>query len=344
MSLSVAVLGASGFAGAELLRILERHPSMRVVAAAASAQVGRSVADAYPSLESVADMNFCTVDEALSAGADLIFSSLPHTASMDLFADKDDAKIVDLAGDFRLNEADRYAQWYGEAHANPQSLPAWEYGLTEFNRQAVGGAGKVANPGCYPTAVLLALLPLIQAGVMDAGTVHVDAKSGISGAGRAGGEGFDYSSVNESLAPYSVTGHKHIAEMEEQISAAAGKPVQVTFIPHLVPMTRGLLATCIADAVGEVNDDDLHDVLARTYKDEPFIRVLDKGQLPKTKRLSGTNDAEVAVRVDQRTGKVFAFGAIDNLVKGAAGQAVQNANLMCGLSETAGLDLHPCLP
>lgn len=344
MTLSVAVLGASGFAGAELLRILEGHPSMQVVAAAASAQVGRPVADAYPALDSVADMHFCTVDEALDAGTDLVFSSLPHTASMDLFAGKDDAKIVDLAGDFRLNEADRYAEWYGEAHANPQSLGAWQYGLTEFNRQAVTGADKVANPGCYPTAALLALLPLIQAGAIDAGSIHVDAKSGISGAGRAGGEGFDYSSVNESLAPYSVTGHKHIAEMEEQISAAAGKPVQVTFIPHLAPMTRGLLATCIADAVDDPDDDALRDILARSYKDEPFVRVLGAQQLPKTKRLSGTNDAEVCVRVDQRTGKVFAFAAIDNLVKGAAGQAIQNANLMCGLPETAGLGLNPCLP
>lgn len=344
MTLSVAVLGASGFAGAELLRILEGHPSMGVIAASASAQVGRPVADAYPALESVAKLQFCSVEEALDAGAELIFSSLPHTASMKLFADKDDAKIVDLAGDFRLDEADRYVQWYGEAHANPGSLAAWQYGLTEFERQAVAGADKVANPGCYPTAALLALLPLIHAGAIDAGTIHVDAKSGISGAGRAGGEGFDYSSVNESLAPYSVTGHKHIAEMEEQISSAAGKAVRITFVPHLVPMTRGILATCIADAVGDVDGDSLHDVLARSYKDEPFIRVLGPDQLPKTKRLSGTNDAEVCVRVDVRTGRVIAFAAIDNLVKGAAGQAVQNANLMCGLPETAGLHLNPCLP
>ncbi|MEX2587056.1 MAG: N-acetyl-gamma-glutamyl-phosphate reductase [Actinomycetota bacterium] len=344
MSLSVAVLGASGFAGAELLRIVEGHPNLYVVAASASAQVGRPVADAYPALESVAGLHFCTVDEALDAGAEVIFSSLPHTASMSLFANKDDAKIVDLAGDFRLDEADRYVQWYGEAHSNPDSLLDWEYGLTEFRRQAVTGADKVANPGCYPTAALLALLPLVQAGAIDAGSIHIDAKSGISGAGRAGGEGFDYSSVNESLAPYSVTGHKHIAEMEEQISFAAGKPVHITFIPHLVPMTRGILATCIADGAGDLDDGALHEVLVRAYKDEPFIRVLGTGQLPKTKRLSGTNDAEVCVRADARTGKVIAFAAIDNLVKGAAGQAVQNANLMCGLSETAGLDLNPCLP
>lgn len=344
MSLAVAVLGASGFAGAELLRIIEGHPQMRVVAAAASSRVGEKVSDSYPSLESVSELRFCSVDEALDCGADLIFTSLPHTASMKLFSGPVGAKVVDLAGDFRLSDPEAYVDWYGEAHANPGSLADWEYGLTEHRRSAVAGADKVANPGCYPTAALLALLPLVHAGAIDPQTVHIDAMSGISGAGRAGGEGFDYSSVNESLAPYAVTGHKHIAEMEEQLSKAASAAVRLTFVPHLAPMTRGILATCVAAAAGDHNEQQLHGILEGAYKGEPFVRVLEPGVLPKTKRLSGTNHAEVCVRLDARTGRVLAIAAIDNLVKGAAGQAVQNANLMCGLPEVSGLDLHPCLP
>lgn len=341
--IKAAVLGASGFAGAELLRILDSHPGIRVVAAAAATQVGRSVGDLYPGLSSVAALEFVPLERALSEEVDVVFSSLPHNASMELFAGEGGPRVVDLGGDHRLNDAGSYAQWYGQAHAHPGSLAGWIYGLTEIHREQVAGAERVANPGCYPTAVLLVLIPLVRAGVIDAEDLHVDAKSGVSGAGRAGGEGFDFCSANENLAPYGVTGHKHIAEMEQELALAAGGRARVSFVPHLAPMTRGLLASCVSRAVPGTEEADLTAILADAYREEPFIRVLKDG-LPSTKRLSGTNLAEVAVRRDRRSGRVLAFGAVDNLGKGAAGQAVQNANLMLGLPETAGLAARPLVP
>jgi len=342
VTISAAVLGASGFAGAELLRILEAHPEFSVTAAAASSQVGKPVAGAYPSLASVAHLSFVSVQEVLAGDAEILFSSLPHNASMGLFADGR-PKVVDLGGDHRLDDAAQYEKWFGEPHASPESLSSWVYGLTEFHRKEVAEADRVANPGCYPTAALLALAPLLSAGLIEADGIHVDAKSGVSGAGRAGGEGFDFCSANENLSPYAVTGHKHIAEIEQELTLAAGRPIRVSFVPHLVPMNRGILASCAAQATAATTQADLSSALAEAYRDEPFVRILD-GDLPRTKRLSGTNFAEVAVRFDSRTGRVLAFAAIDNLGKGAAGQAVQNANLMFGLPEAAGLGDRPLLP
>lgn len=343
MTIKAAVLGASGFAGAELLRILEAHPEFQVVSAAASSKVGRPLAEAYPALESVSHLEFVSVDEALAGDADLVFSSLPHNASMGLFPAEGGPKVVDLGGDHRLSDPAQYEEWFGQPHSNPDELGAWVYGLTEFHRKEVADADRVANPGCYPTAALLALLPLLAAGAIEADGIHIDAKSGVSGAGRAGGEGFDYSSANENLSPYAVTGHKHIAEIEQELAPAAGREVRVSFVPHLVPMTRGLLATCSAQATPGTTEGDLAAAMEDAYRDEPFVRVL-ASTLPHTKRLSGTNQAEVAVRFDVRTGRVLAFGAIDNLGKGAAGQAIQNANLMFGLPETTGLGDRPLLP
>ncbi|HEX2054074.1 MAG TPA: N-acetyl-gamma-glutamyl-phosphate reductase [Actinomycetota bacterium] len=343
MGIKAAVLGASGFAGAELLRILESHPEIQVVAASASSQVGKRVIDVYPALPSVAELTFVPTGEALDCGADIVFSSLPHKASMTLFADDGGPKVVDLGGDFRLNDPAQHEDWFGEPHTSPHSLASWVYGLTEFHRKEVAGAERVANPGCYPTAALLALLPLVSAGLVEPDGIHIDAKSGISGAGRAGGEGFDFASVNENLSPYKATGHKHIAEIEQELGLAAGRSARVSFVPHLVPMTRGLLASCVAQAVPGASGTEIGSALESAYRDEPFVRIAGGG-LPHTKRLTGTNFAEVGVHLDERTGRVLAFGAIDNLGKGAAGQAVQNANLMLGLPEDMGLLDRPLVP
>lgn len=339
--IKAAVLGASGFAGAELLRLLENHDSIEVTAPAASSQVGRKLAEVYPTLTSLHGLEFLSVDDALQASVDLVFASLPHSASMSVFRGDQPFKVVDLGGDHRLRSPADYQEWFGVAHAYPESLQDWVYGLSELNRESVAGASRVANPGCYPTAALLALAPLLSAGVIGTEGIHIDAKSGVSGAGRAGGEGFDFCSANENLSAYAATGHKHIAEIEQELSRAAGSKVTVSFVPHLVPMTRGLLASCVANA--RDTQADLTQILADAYDGEPFVRVLRDG-LPSTKRLTGTNHAEVAVRRDLRTGKVLAFGAIDNLGKGAAGQAIQNANLMFGFRETTGLQGAPCLP
>jgi N-acetyl-gamma-glutamyl-phosphate reductase len=341
LSARAVVLGASGFAGAELLRLLENHPSLSVVAAAASSSVGEAVTARMPTLGSLAGMRFVAVSEALGTECDIVFSSLPHSASMDLFGAGTAFKIVDLGGDHRLRDPVSYQRWFGRAHAHPERLDEWVYGMTEFKRADIAKAERVANPGCYPTAALLALLPLLRDGVIEPAGIHIDAKSGISGAGRAGGEGFDYASINENLSPYSVTGHKHIAEIEQELAEVAETEVRVSFVPHLAPMTRGLLASCVATLADSSKDPAA--VLASAYRDEPFVRLAEGG-LPHTKRLTGTNHAEVAAKVDERTGRVLAFAAIDNLGKGAAGQAIQNANLMLGFPETDGLGVHPCLP
>jgi N-acetyl-gamma-glutamyl-phosphate reductase len=318
------VLGASGFAGAELLRLLLTHPSIEAVAAAASSNAGKGVAELYPNLSGYRDMKFISVDDALQVDADVIFSSLPPGESAQLFGDSNSRKVVDISADFRLNHS-------------------WIYGLTEFHREEVQGADRLANPGCYPAAALLALGPLAEAGAIESEGIHIDAKSGISGAGRASGEGLDFASVSENTRPYSVTGHRHVPEIEQELSALSGERVTVSFVPHIVPMTRGIVATCVAKLVDGA-EHSVQGILEERYVDEAFVRVLGGQQLPETKHLSGTNLAEVAGRVDERTGKVIVIAAIDNLGKGAAGQALQNANLMLGFEETAGLSTTGILP
>ncbi len=300
----VAVLGASGFAGGELLRILERHPGMELVAAGASSKVGMPVRSLYPwtSFEG----SFVAADAALAASPDLVFASLPHTQSMQLFGPWEGGYAVDLGGDFRLREAGVYREWFGTEHTHPEALGGWVYGLTEWRRPEIAAATRVANPGCYPTAAILALAPLVAAGAVAAEGIHIDAQSGVSG--------------------------------------AAGSPVRVSFVPHLAPVTRGLLATCSAPLAGAASTEELLEIFHRRYKEEPFVRVLGAGELPATKAVTGTNVAEVTVRADPRTGRAIAISAIDNLGKGAAGQAVQNANLMLGLDETTALDTAGLAP
>ena len=339
----VAVLGASGFAGGELLRILARHPGMQVVAAGAASRAGRPVGELYPWLP-VPGGTFVSAEDALGDEPDVVFASLPHTQSMALLGAWEGPAAVDLGGDFRLRDPGAYREWYGQEHTHPGALGSWVYGLTEWRRADVAAARRVANPGCYPTAALLALAPLLAAGAVRAEGIHIDAQSGVSGAGRATGEGFDFVSVNENLRPYAVTGHKHIAEMEQELSVTAGSPVRVSFVPHLAPVTRGLLATCSAPLAGVASTEELLEIFHHRYKEEPFVRVLGAGELPATKAVTGTNVAEVTVRADARTGRAIAICAIDNLGKGAAGQAVQNANLMLGLGEATALDTAGLAP
>lgn len=337
MGFRAVLLGASGYAGSELIRILDRHPSLDVVAAAAHSKVGQEMT-VRSANDSNARRTFVSIDEGLDIACDVLFSSLPHTKSMDLLAGYQGPRVVDLGGDFRLGSAGLYERWYGMPHSQPSVLGRWTYGLTELNRERIAAGDRVANPGCYATAALIVLAPLLAAGVIQPTGIHIDAKSGVSGAGRAGGEGFDFCSANENVRPYGVTGHKHIAEIEQELGKVVGAEITVTFVPHLIPMSRGLVASFVASPFGSTGDKDLTAVLSDAYREEPFVRVLEPPNLPETKRLTGTNLAEVAVRKDERTGRVLGFCAIDNLGKGAAGQAVQNANLMLGLPELAGLE------
>ena len=347
---TVGILGASGYAGAELLRLLARHPGLEVAWASGDSSAGQPVAARYPGLAAAyGGMTFSTAKEGLDKGADVLFMALPHGESATIAAAAlgSAGLVVDLAADFRLRDPDLYPTWYGAAHPLPSELGAWPYGLPELYRSELRGATKIAVPGCYPTAALLALAPLVAAGLIDADGIVVDAKSGISGAGRSLKDPNLFVQANENVNPYGVGRHRHTPEIEQELSRAAGRPVAVTFAPHLVPLSRGLLATCYARLAPGTGDTELTACMAAAYLDEPFVDLVgagaegDPSTWPSTRAVATTNRAQVAVSADPRTGRAVAAAAIDNLVKGAAGQAVQCANLALGLHETAGLDLVP---
>ena len=315
MGTSAVVLGASGYSGGEVLRLLSGHPSIQVLAAAGSTRAGNPVSGAHPHLESAHLGSFVTADEALSRGPDVVFSCLPHGALAER-GSPDAPLVVDLSGDHR---ADR----------------DWIYGLTEFARSDVASSTRIANPGCYPTATLLALVPLAREGLIE-GPIVVDAISGISGAGRTPSDDLLFSNAVGSLKAYGPTEHRHVPEMERMLADVGGIDARVSFTPHLAPVARGLVVTARAHLTRSVGDDDLLDALTAAYSSEPFVSVI--ADWPESKAVVGTNKALVSARVDRRTGFVIASCAIDNLGKGAAGQAIQNANIALGLDETAGLE------
>jgi N-acetyl-gamma-glutamyl-phosphate reductase len=343
---TVGVLGASGYAGGELLRLLARHPGLQVAWAAGDRQRGQPLADRYPGLRAAyGELAFCGLEEGLDKGADVLFLALPHgsAAAVAERALAGAALVVDLSADFRLRDPADYPAWYGSPHPLPDQLGAWPYGLPELHRNELVGAGRVAVPGCYPTAALLALAPLVAAGLVAADGIVVDAKSGLSGAGRSLSDPNLFVQANENVTPYKAGGrHRHTPEIEQELALAAGRPVAVTFTPHLVPLSRGILATCYATLAESAGDDDLAACYQAAYGGEPFVDLLPPGQAwPATRAVATTNRAQVAAVADPRTGRAVAAAAIDNLVKGAAGQAVQCANIALGLPETAGLDLVP---
>jgi N-acetyl-gamma-glutamyl-phosphate reductase len=345
---TVGILGASGYAGAELLRLLARHPELDVAWAAGKTTSGQPVADRYPGLAAAyGELAFCTAAEGLAKGADVLFAALPHGATVSLAGEATAAAglVLDLSADFRLLDPEAYPRWYGFQHPHPEELGAWTYGLPELHRDELRVTTKVAVPGCYPTAALLALAPLLAAGLVEPAGIVIDAKSGVSGAGRSLKDANLFAQANENVSPYGVAGHRHTPEIEQELALAARQAVTVIFTPHLVPMTRGELVTCYAALAGGVGTRELHACYQDAYSGEPFVDVLSpggqSGAWPRTAAVATTNRAQVAAVADPRTGRAVAVAAIDNLVKGAAGQAVQCANLAAGLGETAGLDLVP---
>jgi len=330
----VGVVGASGYGGVELLRLIDGHPDLQTAIVAAHSQAGQPVADLFPNL--AGDRVFDDIDLDRLTELDLVFLATPHGVSLELGAALVDAGVrtVDLSGAFRLT-ADDFATWYEQDHPRDDLAPA-VYGLTEWRREDVRAATLVANPGCYPTATLLGLLPLRD--VIVPGSIVVDAKSGTSGAGRAAKDHLHFSHVYGDLVAYGAPMHRHTGEVEHWLSDGASEALgAISFTPHLIPMSRGLLATCYGTVRDGVGPGDVQQALVDRYADEPFVHVLQPGSFPHTKALAGSNGCHVAVVLDERTGRVVVTSAIDNLGKGAAGQALQNANLMLGLPETAGL-------
>ncbi len=332
-----SVAGASGYAGGEVVRWLARHPRVDLVHATAFREQGRPLAEVFPNLRGFAGQTFNgTGWRQMAADSDVVFLALPHGAAIEAAAAilEGGARVIDLGADFRLKDPAAYARWYGADHTEKKLLAEAVYGLPERNRREIRSARLVANPGCYPTAAALALLPLVTGG-RARGLVIVDAKSGVSGAGRNPSASTHFSEVNENVRPYKLGEHRHGPEMEQTL-AAAGAPLPVYFAPHLAPMTRGILATCYVPLADSLSADDAVRLYRDAYRDEPFVRVLER-ELPQTKATLGSNFCDVAVRVDSERGLAVAVAAIDNLGKGAAGQAVQNMNLMFGFPETEGL-------
>jgi N-acetyl-gamma-glutamyl-phosphate reductase len=339
--LSVAVIGASGYAGGELLRLIAGHPELDVVVATGDSQAGTRVADLYPSLTpAYPDLVFAGYDPVLLADVDICFVALPHGASQPIMAEvaAEARWVVDLAADFRLHRPELYDEWYGEAHTAPALLTEFTYGLPELFRDEVKAARLVAAPGCYPTTAALALAPLVRAGAVDPHGIVVDAASGVSGAGRPPKPTTSFCTVDEDFTAYSLLTHRHTPEIEQAVVEASGLgagDVQVLFTPHLAPMNRGILATCYARPTASTSTDELLALFRAAYAGEPFVVVTDGS--PSTKATLGSNAAHLTARFDPRTGYVVAIASLDNLVKGASGQAVQCANLMAGLDETTGL-------
>ena len=336
--ISVGIIGGSGFTGAELLRLCAAHPQLEVAFATADSQAGVPVGQLYPSLAAAyPDLVFVPFEPKLTERVDLVFLGLPHGASQKILPDilGKVRWVVDLAADFRLRDAELYPTWYGEPHAVPHLLGEFVYGLPELFRHDLQGATAVAAPGCYPTTAALALAPLLESGLVERHGIVVDAASGVSGAGRPPKPTTAFCTVDEDFTAYGLLDHRHTPEIEQSLTRVAGAEVQVLFTPHLAPMNRGILATCYARPTGSTSTAELLELYRSRYADEPFVVVTDAS--PSTKATFGSNAAHVTVRHDPRTGWVMAIAALDNLVKGASGQALQCANILAGIDETTGL-------
>ena len=330
------IIGSTGYAGGELTRLLLQREDVEIVWYGSRSYIDKPYASVYQNMFRLVE-NVCKDDniDELAEEADVIFTATPQGLCASLVNEEilSKTKIIDLSADFRIKDVNIYEQWYKIGHPTPQFIPEAVYGLPEINREAVKGARLIANPGCYPTCSFLSIYPLLKAGLIDPDTIIIDAKSGTSGAGRGAKTDNLYCEVNESIKAYGVASHRHTPEIEEQLSYVAGRPVTISFTPHLVPMDRGILVTAYASLTREA-----------CYKDEYFVRVLEKDVTPQTRWVKGSNFVDVNFKIDPRTKRVVMMGAIDNMVKGAAGQAIQNMNLMFGLPENKGLKLAPMFP
>ena len=354
--IKVGIIGSTGYAGAELVRLLYQHEEAEVIWYGSRSYVDKKYYSVYPNMFEIVDAA-CMDDnmDELAEQVDVIFTATPQGFCASMMNDDilSKVKIVDLSADYRIKDVAVYEKWYGIEHKSPQYIPEAVYGLCEINREDVKKARLVANPGCYTTCSILTAYPLVKEGLIDPDTLIIDAKSGTSGAGRGAKVPNLFCEVNENIKAYGVASHRHTPEIEEQLGYAAGKEIVLNFTPHLVPMNRGILVTEYAKlkpvqkedgSMGLPSYEDIKAVYDKYYKEEKFVRVLDKGVCPETKWVEGSNYVDVNFVIDERTGRIIMMGALDNLVKGAAGQAVQNMNLLFGLKESEGLELVPMFP
>jgi N-acetyl-gamma-glutamyl-phosphate reductase len=342
MKIKAGVVGATGYAGAELVRLLLGHPSAELAAVSSVSFAGKMVSEVYPAYRGFADLVCGNADEVV-AKSDVVFAALPHGLSQELAAQcvKAGKIFIDLGADFRLEDEDEYRAWYGGDFLDPALHKEAVYALPELFREQIRGKRVLANPGCYTTAVPLALAPAIQGGFAEPDGIIADCKSGVTGAGRGVSQNTHYPDLNEGMHPYKVAAHRHTPEMEQTLSHLAGRQVRLTFVPHLLPVNRGILATCYARLKQGVTEEALRAAYEEFYRDEYFIRLLPAGMCADIHNIKCSNFCDISLHIDSRTGTLIAVLALDNMVKGAAGQAVQNMNLVCGLPETEGLTMIP---
>lgn len=346
----IGVLGASGYTGSELVRLLLRHPRAELALLTADRRAGQEMRAVFPQFSPFDLPTLVSIDSVdwRNAGLDLIFCALPHATTQkvikEIFAANDSVKVVDLSADFRLHDTAAYAKWYGHEHHAPELQNEAVYGLVEIHRRDIRNARLVANPGCYTSGAQLPLMPLLKARAIETGEIVIDAKSGMTGAGRSAKEAMLFSEVSEGFHAYGVGHHRHMAELDQEFSLAAGKEVIVTFTPHLVPMNRGILSTIYVRGRRGKTPEDLHAILLKFYEKSAFVHVLPFGETPQTRHVRGSNMTFIGVAKDRISGRAIVISALDNLVKGASGQAIQNMNLVLGYPETLGLEQVALFP
>ena len=337
--IKVGIAGASGYTGLELIRLLANHPEVELSVLTSETYKEKSIADVFPSLNGIININLQSLNVEILKSCDVIFLALPHTIGMDILPEllKSNCKVIDLSADYRLKNADTYSEWYSLTHTHPEFLSQVIYGLPELNREKIKSAQGVANPGCYHTSVILAIAPLLKTDWVDLESIVSDSKSGVSGAGRKTSITTQFSEANEGVTPYGLASHRHTPEIEQELSNLIGKPIKISFSPHLIPMSRGMLSTIYINLNHKLKDENLIEHYENFYSNELFVRVLDKGNFASTHFVSGSNFCDIGIKVDSRVNRLVITSAIDNLIKGASGQAIQNMNIMLGFGEATGL-------
>ncbi|MDA3939532.1 MAG: N-acetyl-gamma-glutamyl-phosphate reductase [Spirochaetia bacterium] len=342
--INAGIIGATGYAGQELIRLLYTHPDVNIVYLSSHSYAGKKLSEVYPNFTGLLDMELVSMDaKKMADDCDVIFFALPHGLTADQISEDilNKVKIIDLGADFRLKDKEVYENWYKVEHSRPHFLEESVYGLCELNREKIKKARLVANPGCYTTCSITSLAPLVTGNLIDLSSIIIDAKSGISGAGRSINLPTHFTESNESFKAYGVGTHRHTPEIEQELSRIAGKNIVLSFTPHLIPMNRGILITAYASLSEKTNSEKLLKIYNDFYKNEKFIRMFPAENLPETRFVRNSNFVDIGLKIDPRTNRVIVVGAIDNLIKGAAGQAVQNMNIMFGISEDSGLDIVP---